>query len=173
MFVYAEAVGYREKVAEREEARRLRALGRTMPDVAGELGVSRSSVSLWTRDVPVELGPRRLGPRQPNVLERRKAAEIADLLEAGRMRIGALSDRDLLIAGAALYAGEGTKADGIVAFANIDPAMVAFFCCWLRRFFDIDESRLRVSLYLHDGLDLGAAQSYWSEVTATPIHQFR
>ena len=82
-------MGYRGKVAELEEARRLRALGRTMPDIASELGVSRSSVSLWTRDVAVEVGPRRVGPRQPNVLERRKAAEIADLLEAGRARIGA------------------------------------------------------------------------------------
>jgi len=77
--------------------------------------------------MPVALGPRRLGPRQPNVLERRKAAEIAHLLDEGRARIGILSERDLLIAGAALYAGEGTKADGIVAFANSDPAMVAFF----------------------------------------------
>lgn len=131
---------YRGKLSEREEARRLRALGRTMPDIATALGVSRSSVSLWTRDVPVVLGPRRLRPRQPNVLERRKSAEIAELLEAGRARIGALSDRDLLIAGVARYAGEGSKRDGIVGFTNTDPSMVAFFCSWFRRFFDIDES---------------------------------
>ena len=86
-------MGYRGKVAERSEARRLRALGWTMPDIAAHLGVSRSSVSLWTRDVPVELGPRRRGPRQPNVLERRKAVEIAELLEEGRARIGVLSER--------------------------------------------------------------------------------
>ena len=32
--------------------------------------------------------------------------------------------------------------------------MIAFFCAWLRHFFEIDESRLRVRLYLHQGLDL-------------------
>lgn len=69
--------------------------------------------------------------------------------------------------------GEGTKADGIVAFANSDPAMVAFFCSWIRRFFDIDESRLRVSLYLHEGLDLTSAHLFWSRVTAIPVDQFR
>lgn len=173
VFVYAEGVGYRGKLCEREEARRLRALGWTMPDIAAELGVSRSSVSLWTRDVPVERGPRRrLRPRPPNVLERRKAAEIADLLEAGRVRIGTLSERDLLVAGVALYAGEGTKRDGMVVFANSDPAMIALFCTWLRRFFEVDERRLRVSLYLHEGLDLPAAQLHWSEVTGIPIDQF-
>lgn len=166
-------MGYRGKVSERAEARRLRGLGWTMPDIARELRVSRSSVSLWTRDVLVELGPRRrLRPRAPNVLERRKAAEIAELLDQGRARIGALSERDLLIAGAALYAGEGTKRDGIVNFANSDPAMIALFCAWFRRFFSIDERRLRVRLYLHEGLDISEAQSFWSDVTAIPLEQF-
>lgn len=165
-------MGYRGKVTDRSEARRLRALGWTMPDIAGHLGVSRSSVSLWTRDVPVELGPRRMGPRQPNVLERRKAAEIAELLEEGRARIGSLSERDLLIAGVALYAGEGSKTGHEVHFANTNPAMVAMFCAWLRRFFAIDESRLRMRLYLHEGLDLEAATQYWSAVAGIPADQF-
>src|SRR3954452_8536404 len=167
MFVYDQAMGYRGKLVEREEARRLRALGHTMPDIAAALGVSRSSVSLWTRDVPVEVGPRRaVRPRRPNALERAKRSEIADLLEEGRSRIGQLSEREFLVAGVALYAGEGSKTDGRVAFTNSDPAMVAFFCAWLRSFFIIDESRLRVSLYLHEGLDLEAAKLFWSELTS-------
>ncbi len=173
-FPYHQDMGYRGKLAEREEARRLRALGWTMPDIAGELGVSRSSVSLWTRHIPVVRGPRRrAAPRAPNVLERRKQAEIAELLEAGRMRIGELSERDLLVAGTALYAGEGTKSGHIVGFANSDVRMVMLFCSWLRRFFDIDESRLRVRLYLHEGLDLGAATQFWSSATDVPRQQFR
>ncbi len=110
-FVQGGAVGYRGKLLEREEARRLRAVGWTMPDIAGELGVSRPSVSLWTRDVVVARGPRRVRrPREPNALERRKQAEIAELLEAGQARIGQLSERDLLVAGVALYAGRAPRA---------------------------------------------------------------
>ena len=51
--------------------------------------------------------------------------------------------------------------------------MVAFFCAWLRRFFTIDESRLRVRVYLHEGLDLDAAEQFWSEITGIPSAQFR
>lgn len=51
--------------------------------------------------------------------------------------------------------------------------MIAFFCAWLRRFFTIDESRPRLRLYLHDGLDLGAAEVFWSEPTGIPPHQFQ
>ena len=44
-------MGYRGKLREREEARRLRAEGYTLLDIARQLGVSKSSVSVWVRDV--------------------------------------------------------------------------------------------------------------------------
>jgi hypothetical protein len=167
-------MGYRGKLAERERARRLRATGLPMAEIAARLGVSRSSVSLWARDVPFE--PRQRDPRgrrrAPNALQRRKRAEIDRLLAEGRDRVGRLSEREFLLAGVALYAGEGSKRDGNVSFANSDWRMVAFYCSWLRRFFAIDESRLRVRLYLHEGLDLAAATAYWSEVTGIPKSQF-
>ncbi|HEX5881900.1 MAG TPA: hypothetical protein VF468_26810 [Actinomycetota bacterium] len=76
------------------------------------------------------------------------------------------------MAGVALYAGEGTKRYGAVRFAKSDPRMILFFCCWLRRFFEIDESRLRVRLYPHEGLDLAATIAYWSALTGIPPSQF-
>jgi hypothetical protein len=167
-------MGYRGKVSEREQARRLRATGLPMAEIAARLGVSKSSVSLWACDVafdprpPVTRGRR----REPNALQRRKQAEIDRLLAEGRDRVGRLTEREFLLAGVALYAGEGSKRDGAVCFANSNPRMVAFFCAWLRRFYQIDESRLQVRLYLHQGLDLAATTAYWSEVTGIPESQF-
>ena len=83
-----------------------------------------------------------------------------------------MSDRDLFIAGIALSAGEGSKRDGRVTFTNADPRMVALHLRWLRTFFVVDESRLRVRLYLHDGLDLDAAVSFWARLTGIPATQF-
>ena len=45
-------MGYRGKVKEQEKARVLRAQNRTLADIAQTLSVSKSSVSLWVRDVP-------------------------------------------------------------------------------------------------------------------------
>ena len=56
-------------------------------------------------------------------------------------------------------------------FANSDPRMILFFCTWLRRFFEVDEQRLRLRLHLHQGLDLGAATSFWAELTGIPPAQ--
>ena len=166
-------MGYRGKTEEQARARELRALAWTYDEIAAELGVSKGSVSLWVRDVPFEPRPRRTARnRPPNKLARAKLAEIERLRTEGIERIGRLSDRDLLIAGTALYAGEGSKTDGSVAFANCDPRMVFFFLGWLRRCFDVDERRLRLRLYLHQGLDLEAANHFWEELTDIPQEQF-
>lgn len=169
-------MGGRGKVSERSRARELRAGGWTLESIAAAVGASKSSVSVWVRDVAFDRAPPRSRAaarhRAPNALERRKRAEIEGLLEEGLARVGQLSERDLLIAGTALYAGEGSKRDGAVHFANSDPRMVGLFCRWLRTFFAVDETRLRVRLYLHEGLDLDAATAFWSEVTGIPPTQF-
>jgi transcriptional regulator with XRE-family HTH domain len=166
-------VGYRGKVEAQEKAREMRAEGRTLLDIATVLGVSKSSVSFWVRDVEFEAQPRRASAhRRPHAQHLAKLAQIAECDRLGVERIGTLSDEAFLAAGAALYAGEGSKGDGKVTFANTDPEMMAFFCAWLRRFFKIDESRLRVRVYLHEGLDLDAAEEFWSRVTAVPRSQF-
>lgn len=110
--------------------------------------------------------------RPPNSLQRRKKQEIEMLRRRGLQRLDRLTDKEFLIAGVSLYAAEGDKRDGSIRFANTDPRMILFFCTWLRRFFSIDESRLRLRLYLHEGLDLDAANEFWSRLTGIPVTQF-
>jgi hypothetical protein len=171
-------VGYRGKTQAQERARELRALAWTLQEIATELGVAKSSVSRWVRDIAFDPAARRsaVTDRRPrgtdHPLRRRKLAEIARLQQEGIDRIGVLSDREFLVAGLGLYAGDGAKGDNEVKFANSNPAMVAFFCRWLRRFFVVEEPRLRVVLYLHEGLDLDQAVHHWSAVTGVPPTQF-
>jgi hypothetical protein len=144
--------------------------------------VSKSSVSVWVRDVEFDAATRPARSvtnrnrgarnRRPNRLQQRKQAEIERFVVEGRERIGRLSERDLLVAGTALYAGGGNRTDGEVRFSSSDPRMMGLFCAWLRRFFDVEESRMRVRLYLHQGLDLDAANAFWSELTGIPLAQF-
>lgn len=167
-------VGYRGKQREQEEARRLRAQNKTLQQIADQLGVSKSSVSIWVRDVPFTPSKRRYGPRRrSHPAQDRKRREIEESDRLGELAVGALDDREFLMAGAALYAGEGSKTEGAVNFANTDPRMINFFCQWLRHFFEVDETRLRVRVYLHEGLDLDAAEEQWARVTGIPRAQFR
>jgi hypothetical protein len=167
----------RGKPVDRERARALRAEGWTLPAICAEVGVSRSSASLWCRDIPVPFGAWTRRLRAPEsgskkgTLQLAKEAEIERLRVEGRERMADLTDREHLVAGLMLYAGEGAKGGAMVKLANTDPRLIAFFCTWLRRHFDIDESRLRFCVYLHEGLELESALDHWSSVTGIPTAQ--
>src|SRR4051812_44733838 len=112
-------MGNRGLVELKDRARQLRAAAWTLVAIADHLGVAKSTVSLWVRDVVFVPRPRSTARnRPPNRLQLAKQAEIEAAQEWGTRLVGVLSERDLLIAGAALYAGEGAKTDGKVVFTN-------------------------------------------------------
>jgi transcriptional regulator with XRE-family HTH domain len=170
----------------RAKARDLREQGLDYKQIAAQLGVSKSSVSLWVRDIP---RPARLsyeecrqrsaeGVRQYWATERpiREAERRADCAAAAA-RIGALNDREILIAGAIAYWCEGTKnkpyrRDDRVTFMNSDPALVTFFL----RFLDtagISRDQLIFRVCIHESADVSAAQRFWLDVTQAQPAQFR
>lgn len=166
-------MGYRGKLAERERARELRAQSWTLAAIARELSVSKASVSVWVRDVDFVPRPRNrghpAGPTHPMRLK--KEAELACCREEAEEWLGSLSDRELGMFALGLYAGEGDKTRSL-GMANTSPALLLVYVAWLRRAFRIDETRLRVRLYLHDGLDLGEAVEFWSSVLDIPQSEF-
>ena len=122
-------MGYRGRVEERQRARELRARSWTLNEIANELGVSKSSVSTWVRDVEFAPRPRNrghpAGPKHP--MRVKKEAEIERCrLEAEQWQT-TLTERDLEMFVLGLYAGEGSKTDGEVAMANTDPAYLSMF----------------------------------------------
>ncbi len=82
-------MGYRGKVEEQEQARVLHARSLTLPEIATRLGVSKSSVSLWVRDVPFTPSRRRSGPkRSTHPAHAAKLRQIEELDRPGIERIG-------------------------------------------------------------------------------------
>lgn len=103
----------------RAKARELRGQGMDYEEIAAAIGVAKSSVSLWVRDLPTPArlsyaesrkrsaeGARRYWATEGPARETRRAATRA----AAAGQIGDLTDRELLIAGAIAYWCEGTKA---------------------------------------------------------------
>lgn len=177
-------MGYRGKVALQLKARELRQKGYSVKQIEKELGVSRSSVSIWCRDV--KLSEAQLKKLYTSKLkgglkgsyiasqnkQNRRKSEIKKLRREGIKQIGVVGDRDLFIAGIALYAAEGEKRDGTVGLSNSDHRIIKLFLRWIRSYCDISEERLRASLYLHDNLNEEAAKEYWSKATKIPKEQF-
>jgi hypothetical protein len=170
----------------RARARELRGQGLDYEEIAGALGVAKSSVSLWVRELPRPVGlsyeecRKRAaeGARRYWAAERpvREASRIASR-EAAGAEIGALTERELIIAGAIAYWCEGTKnkpgrrADRVV-FMNSDPGLIRFFLRFLQITGTSKEDTI-FRVYIHENADVEAAQRFWLEVTGVSADQFR
>jgi transcriptional regulator with XRE-family HTH domain len=165
----------------REKARELRTRGLSYNEIVAQLGVSKSSVSLWVRDIPCPKrfryvhNERRLeGLRKYNEA---RAAERTAETGAAAAEIGELTERELLIAGAIAYWCEGTKskpyrhADRVV-FMNSDPGLIRFFLRFLEAA-GVDRDDLILRVCIHENADAEAAQRFWVEVTGVSPSQFR
>jgi transposase-like protein len=169
------------------QARELRAQGHTYNEIAAELGVSKGSVSLWVRDLP---RPGRLSYEE---CRRRNAEGVAsywqaerairearwrDVSENAAAQIGALSNREILIAGAIAYWCEGSKnkpyrrPSNRVVFINSDPDLIVFFLRFLA-VAGVEPGRLICQLHIHQSADVESAQRYWQAVTGVSPEQFR
>jgi hypothetical protein len=165
----------------REKARELRTQGLSYNEIVARLGVSKSSVSLWVRDLPcperfryVHSERRQEGLRKYN--EARTAGHMAET-EAAAAEIGNLTDRELLIAGAIAYWCEGTKskpyrhADRVV-FINSDPGLIRFYLRFLQAA-GVDRDDLILRVCIHESADAEAAQRFWVDVAGVSPSQFR
>jgi transcriptional regulator with XRE-family HTH domain len=146
------------KTDERLRARRLRREeGRSIKEIARLVGVSVSSVSLWVRDIE-------LTDEQVNALRERNSyynrqfeAWRANAERARRRRQGYQDEGRALArlgvakhaAGVMLYWAEGDKSNrNSVRLSNADPHLVRFFLDFLREYFDVPDSRIRITCYL-------------------------
>jgi transcriptional regulator with XRE-family HTH domain len=170
----------------RARARELREQGLDYEEIAAELKVSKSSVSLWVRDMPrparlsyeecrkrSEEGTRRYWDAERPAREAARAADRA----AAAAQIGKLSDREILIAGAVAYWCEGTKSkpprrNDRVVFINSDPSLIRFFLRFLGAA-GIPADRVVFRVCIHESADADAAQRFWLRTTGAREDQFK
>jgi transposase-like protein len=142
------------KTAERQRARKLRQeQGAPVKELARLLGVSRSTVSLWVRDIELteaqrETLRRRMGARIDGSRTNAVLALARRQAEQERGRATARRGSLLHIAGCMLYWAEGSRRRNAIEFVNSDPAMVVVFLRFLRRSFGVPTSKIRVTCNL-------------------------
>ncbi|MFI7501185.1 hypothetical protein ACIBVL_22300 [Streptomyces sp. NPDC049687] len=166
----------------RAKARELRLQGWTYDQIETELGCSRSSVSLWVRDLPRP--DRRRTPEEASAIARRgweaklrvKDEERRRTKETARKAIGDLSPRELFLLGVGLYWAEGGKDKPYerrenVAFVNSDPGMIEVFLAWLR-LLGVERERLRYCVMIHETADVAGAERYWADLVGADRSRF-
>lgn len=175
------------KFEQRLEAKQLRAKGTSVRDIALQLGVSKSTASIWVRDIILSLEQleklrqqKIIGGEKGRVLgalkqKNDRLARIKLGIERGKQLIQTLSEREFLLAGIALYWAEGSKKQRRVEFCNSDPKLVQFMIAWLEKCF----YTAKADFYCWVGINEihrereQVVKNYWSKITGIPLSQFR
>ncbi|AOR37302.1 hypothetical protein BFF78_24710 [Streptomyces fodineus] len=166
----------------RERARELRLQGWTYDQIQVELGCSKSSISLWVRDPP---RPERRDPTEQAKLAARKRWEHELAVRDGERRltkasaeqeIGELSNRELFMAGVALYWAEGAKDKPYdrrenVIFVNSDPDVIELYLAWLD-LLGVARDRLRFNVMIHESADVTGAEQFWADLVGADRSAF-
>jgi transposase-like protein len=171
------------KTQEKKKAIRLRKSGESIKVIAKHLGVSKSSVSVWVRDIELTHSQKsKLNERgfSVNAIEKRRKQRIENtnkrkerIMEEAEKEIRSISISELKIIGTMLYWAEGRKrGKQIVDFSNSDPVMIKVMMRFFREVCGVSEKRFRGHIHIHSHLKVKQAENYWSKISGIPISQF-
>ncbi len=146
-------------------ARKLRSEGCSVREIERRVGVARSSVSLWVRDVELTEAQRQYlahAPRPGTTTRHRRLREFSQAEGRDVARRG----EALHAIGCMLFWGEGSKMINAVQITNSDPALLSLFARFLRHYFDVPDVKFRVkcNLFADHLRDQYAIEQYWLDV---------
>ena len=165
------------KGKEREMARRLRTQWLSLNEIVASVGVAKSSVSVWVRDID-------LTPEQADALVGRQRFHASHVVgwsrRARQLRWEAFhrqaeaeypalcQDPDFMF-GLALYIGEGAKSGGNTAnVTNCDPRVIRK----ANRFFEqigAVRDKIKCQVFIHADCEETTVRQFWEEQTGLTI----
>jgi len=171
------------EIEKRDIARNLRKKGYSINEIVKHANFSKSSVSLWVRDIELTKEQKgRLSEKgiRKETIEQRRTTRLKNenakrqiIIDAAQKQIKKLSEKELWLIGVMLYWAEGGKTErGLVRFSNSDPEMIKFMMVFFRNICKIPEKKFRAYIHIHPHLDHKKAEKYWSHVTNIPLKNF-
>ncbi len=169
------------------KAREMRSEGTSVRTISKNLGIAKSTASLWTRDIILSVEQLQslrerwikgteLGRLKGALMQKNRRLDLIEKRKKeGMDRLRNISDNEFFIAGIALYWAEGSKKNRKLHLCNSDPDMIVFMIAWLKKFFGIGTNRLKAVVginEIHRERET-LVKKYWSEITGIPLDQFR
>lgn len=163
-------------------AKKLRKRGFSLKEISEKLGIAKSTASAWLNHIKLgKKAQKRLQKRR--ILGQYKAQQIKrnhrkKLLSQYRKKTSKefsliKLDKTLYkLLSALFFWCEGAKTQTHVDFINSDPMMIKTFIALLRFAFDLDESKFRVLMHLHEYHNEQKQKRYWNKITKIPKSQF-
>lgn len=159
----------------------MRKTGWSIPQIAKKLNIAKSTTSLWVSKIPLpqnildQIKDKELIGREKGLAVMRARRYLTQLQiqnDADKFikKLKLLNNKNILkLLAAVLFWCEGSKRAGEVRFTNSDPKLVQVFLYTIRQAFNINESKLRALIHLHEYHNNKEQHRFWSTMTGIPF----
>lgn len=169
------------KFREHQQALLLRKQGKSYSQIKIELGLSKSTLSVWLRNYP--LSRERINQlrgrsevrieKYRQTMQKKRDERLSQYYKEERKRWLPFSSRELFIAGLFLYWGEGGKTlRNQLSINNTDPSVLKFVLYWMRIALEIPKDKIQVFLHLYSDMNIKKELDFWSKELNMPINLF-
>ncbi|MBU0576526.1 helix-turn-helix domain-containing protein [Patescibacteria group bacterium] len=166
----------------KQRALELRKIGNSYAQISTKMGISKSTIFGWTKSVILSgkaqdklAKTRSDGVKKGARKSKHKMMKMKkDMAKKGQFTIESIifSKSLLKVMCSFLYWGEGNKSGSYVSFINSDPEMIGAFMVLLRQSFELDESKFRILVHIHEYHHEESILNFWSKITNVPLSQF-
>jgi len=170
----------------KSRATSLRKRGLSLPYIENKLGVPRSTLSGWFKDIKLSKEQReKLFNNWKNglVYARKKAAQW-HIEDGNKRRIKIRKDvedffididvnkkiKEIILA--TFYLAEGTKKESSFVIANSNSGILVCLVKFLRDLYGINEKKIKCCLHLRNDQNENELKKYWSNLLKVPLSQF-
>lgn len=167
------------KLNEKIEAIRLRKLGKSYSEIRQQINVSKSTLSLWLRDIELSLeqkaelkGRQKSRYKGAKANQRKRVERTKKIITESKKETKLFLKNPLFLMGLMLYWAEGAKRGEQINFSNSDPRMIKFMMLWFRKICKVPEDKFRIKLYIHTLHCRKDIENYWSKLTNISRNQF-
>lgn len=168
---------------DKEQAFELRKNGKTYREIESELGISRSTLSDWLRDVPwskhlkVVYTKKTWSPEQHKKMHSARMQKLEALYSASEKEAKEsyliYKQDPLFWAGLMVYAGEGDKrSKGLVRISNTEFYLHKIFLMFCYKYLSVSRENIRFCLILYPELNESLCKEIWSNILDIPRGQF-
>ncbi|HEX6977336.1 MAG TPA: hypothetical protein VF185_03190 [Patescibacteria group bacterium] len=148
----------------------MRSQGKSLPEINKMLNVSYGTVYRYMKDVEILPEFREEWEFKKKGSIRRKMLAEKDASIKAKALITNLSTKEIAIIISALYWAEGTKSD--FSLTNSDPQLIKLFINGLKKIFNIEAERFRLSVRVYEDLNVEKCINFWSIITGLPKQNF-
>jgi hypothetical protein len=137
---------------------------KSVRDIAGMLKRSESGINYWLQKFSIS-------KRSISEAVYTKHNPDGDPFSLQVFRMN--KDSFLFGLGLGLYWGEGTKRNSTaVRLGNTDPDLIRVFLFFLRKFYNINNSRLRFAIQIFTDMDQKKEEKFWQKILGVNAKQF-